>query len=431
MAGGGGSRYAFANLAVQLSALSALAIVPRAGLDFAKCAPLPLALLILASMALPVLYLVPLPQAAWSAAPGRELVAASFELVDRSWAPLSVDPVRTALAVTALVTPFAALAIGLACSRDRLVLAGWVVVACALTSIVLGIPQTLFDGQDWLLYPENLMPNVLFGAFANRNSTGLFLVSALALAAFLPVPRRLAQIAQIGRLALLLLLLAGIVLTRSRTALVLALLPIGMFALHAIRASAAARKGGPTGKRETMRGWLVPATLIGAILVAGLIIIAAPGRVADTIERFNTQGTGPRAYIWEDALYSAQRYWPIGAGTGTFDELFQVDESLENLAQRRAGRAHNDWLELAIELGAPGLSLAAAWLCVLAWLAWRARRSHGRWIAWSGALILLGIALQSITDYPLRNQTMLAVAGFGLAVLVRFGEPSRRQRQRA
>jgi hypothetical protein len=36
---------------------------------------------------------------------------------------------------------------------------------------------------------------------------------------------------------------------------------------------------------------------------------------------------------------------------------------------------------------------------------------------------------QSITDYPLRNQTILAFAGFALLLLVRIGSDLREQRR--
>jgi exopolysaccharide production protein ExoQ len=108
--------------------------------------------------------------------------------------------------------------------------------------------------------------------------------------------------------------------------------------------------------------------------------------------------------------------------------VFQVDESLENLTRRRAGRAHNDYIELAVEAGIAGLALAGAWLLLLGWLSWQARRSSLRWAAWSGSGFLLAIALQSITDYPLRNQTMLAFAGIALLLLARAAIDRGRER---
>jgi O-antigen ligase len=165
----------------------------------------------------------------------------------------------------------------------------------------------------------------------------------------------------------------------------------------------------------------IPIVLVVAVL--GALVAFSPGRFADTLDRFGGDREDARVYIWEDGAYAADRYWPLGSGTGTFDEVFQIDESLENMSVRRAGRAHNDYLEVAIEAGVPGLVLIAGWLALLLWLSWRARNSHDRWIAWSGAVILLVIALQSITDYPLRNLSMLTFASFGLLILARFGAP--------
>ena len=110
---------------------------------------------------------------------------------------------------------------------------------------------------------------------------------------------------------------------------------------------------------------------------------------------------------------------------GTFDEVFQADESLENLTQRRAGRAHNDYLEVAIESGMACVILVAAWLAAWLFLTWRARLSSDRWIAWTGSAILLAIALQSIVDYPLRNQAMLSVAALAFLLLARCVEPEK------
>ena len=57
---------------------------------------------------------------------------------------------------------------------------------------------------------------------------------------------------------------------------------------------------------------------------------------------------------------------------------------------------------------------------LIGWLSWRARTAALRWAGWAGSAFLLAIALQSITDYPLRNQTMLACAGYALLLLTRI-----------
>ncbi len=424
MFGGGGSRYGLANLMVQLAAIAALAFHRHAFLTFWLSASWPLRALVALSLLLPALFLIPLPVSIWSALPGRDLVAQSFELAGGlGWATASAEPVRTLLALTALVTPLAVLTVGLCAGRDKLIDLGWLVVGLGLVNLAIGAVQVLSNGVTGLFYPEIPMPGVLFGTFANRNTTGIFLVLCLSLAALLPMPRKLGSAALPARIAVCVLLLLTILLTRSRTAVVLSALPLGALALQMLRKRMKGSRGGSGSSALP-----ILAAIGAGVLVLGtlaVLTVGAPGRLGEVVERFQDDRTDARTYIWEDASYSASRYWPVGSGTGTFDDVFQIDESLENITLRRAGRAHNDYLEVAIEAGLPGLVLIAGWLVLLAWLSWRARTSPDRWIAWSGSLALLAIALQSITDYPLRNQSILAFAAFALVLLVRFSVPPR------
>jgi len=422
--GGGGSRYGLANLAVQLAALGALAARWDIVKQFWRESPMLLRIAILASFALPVLQIIPLPESVWSALPGRELVSRSLALVGDggTWRPFSVDPLRTLLALTALITPMAVLWAGWSLARERLIDMGWLVVGFGLFTILLGAAQLGAPTESATLYGSRDPGAILLGTFANRNSTGLFLTFALGLVAVLPAPRPHPALLP-ARLAVGAMLLLGVVLTQSRTSLVLSLLPL------LLAAARAAVWGLGKGKGQRGKSSVIIVAGTAALLAAGLgtVLVTAPGRVSDTLERFEAKDD-PRRFIWDDATFIAGRYWPLGAGIGSFDEIYQVDESLENLSLRKPGRAHNDFLELAIEAGAPGLGLAALWLVLVGWLSWAARHSPQRWIAWSGSTFLLAIALQSITDYPLRNQTILALAGFALLLLARTATEERSAR---
>ena len=417
--GGGGSKYGLANLVPQIAALVALSFHRRAFFRFWGSAPFALRGLIVASLILPVIHLLPLPSGIWAGLPGRDLVAQSFELAGgKEWSSLSVAPMRTLLALTALITPLAVISMGWSVPRDGLVWIGWFVVGLGLANFAIGVPQVLSNGATGLLYPENPMPGTLFGSFANRNSTGLFLVGALTLATILPPLARFGKAALMVRIFACVLLVLAIILTRSRTAIVLGLIPVGILAARFILSQLSRRDLFKFGANRNALVLAIPAALL--TLAIGGMLLTSPGRLGDALDRFD-RTEDARSYIWEDAVYSADRYWPAGSGMGTFDDVFQVDESLENMTLRRAGRAHNDYIEVTIEAGLPGLLLVAGWLVLLFWLSWRARSSPERWIAWSGALILLAIALQSITDYPLRNLSLLTLASYALLLLARFG----------
>lgn len=419
--GGGGARYGLANLAVQLTAIGALALRSESVARFWRESPIMLRVAIIAALALPAVQIIPLPQSVWIALPGRELVSRSLEIVGDSggWRPMSVDPLRTLLALTALITPLAVLSVGWTLARDRLIDLGWLVVAFGLFTVLLGAAQLGAPSDAATLYGSRAPGEILLGTFANRNSTGLFLTFALGLAAVLPAPRPHPALLP-ARIAVCALLLLAVFLTQSRTALVLALLPL---LLAAARAA-----GWSMGERDAKRSVIIVLG-VAALLAAGLgtVLTTAPGRIGATLERFEAKDD-PRRFIWDDATFIAGRYWPLGAGMGSFDEIYQVDESLENLSPRKPGRAHNEFIELTIEAGAPGLAIMALWLVMIGWLSWRARHSRRRWVAWAGSTFLLAIALQSVTDYPLRNQTILALAAFALLMLTRVATEDRSER---
>ena len=426
--GGGGSRFGLANLVVQLAALTALAIRFEPVLRFWRESPWALRCLIAATLALPVLQIIPLPEQVWSMLPGRQLVSRSLAMTGQSgWMPWSLDPLRTLLALSALITPLAVLMIGWSLPRQNLINLGWLVAGLGIVTTLWGATQLNPTGDAATLFGSRDPGSALLGSFANRNSTGLLLTFSLGLAALLPAPRPHPAVLAV-RVAVCLLLLVAIILTKSRTALVLALIPLGLAALKGLWWTLNRRAEGTSAPTGTARPALV---IIAAIALLGIgvggVVVAAPGRIGETLERFEARDD-PRRFIWEDAAYSVERYWPAGAGMGSFDEVFQVDETLENLTMRTAGRAHNDYIELAIEAGIPGLMLAGLWLVLCGWLTWQARRSPIVWVGWAGAGFLLAIALQSITDYPLRNQTILAFGGFALLLLARSATASRRER---
>jgi O-antigen ligase len=415
--GGGGVRYGLFNLVVQLTALGILAFNRDAVGAFWKDSPLGLRVLVGLTLLVPVAQLVPLPDGIWMSLPGRDLVAESRAQAGvGGWTAASVDPARTLVALTGMIVPLVILLVGWKLSRPQLILVGWVVVALGILSFVLGALQVLSVGSFGVLYSERPPNEILYGTFANRNSTGIYLVGCLALATLLapPIARPHPAVLPV-RLIVCALLLLAILLTKSRTALVLAMIPVALGALRAVAAWRATKRHQPPSRRNLTAMALLASLALGVLAVGGTIALA-PGRVSDTLERFSATDD-PREYIWENGYYSIERFWPVGAGMGTFDEVAQVDEALESMTLNRAGRAHNDYLELAIEAGAFGLLLAASWLLLIAFLCWRARRSQLYWSAMAGGTILLAIALQSITDYPLRNQAVLALAAFAMLLL--------------
>lgn len=412
--GGGGSHAAFGNLLVGLGALLAVCWFAFRGDPLSRRYGGVFAILVAATIALPLLQLVPLPAVLWQALPGRDLAVEARGLVAAGdeWFALSLDRGRTLGALAALLVPLGvllALDLDRKRKRESLLL---VVVGLGLAHFLVGGLQIILGNVSFFGYP-NLVYGQLYGFFANHNSAGLFFVLSLcALAAvadseFFVRRKWMMWVAGV-------LLSLGCVLTQSRSSLALLLLVLLVLGARTLWY----RRLSPRRPKPALMG----AFAIALALAIGLL--ATNARTLQTFERFeNLEDTRPA--MWADTLIAAGRYWPVGSGMGTFDEVFQIDESLETLVAPKAGRAHNDFLEISLEAGLPGILIVLIWLAWLGVAWWRTRGSDGGKLAGFSALALLCIALQSLIDYPLRNYAMWSLVACFAAVLATANVNSR------
>ncbi len=407
--------YGLGNMVIQLAAIAVLALNLRACADFARNGPRALVALVAVTLALPLIQLIPLPPALWQSLPGRDLIAQSFTIAglgaDR-WFPASVDPMRTLVAFCGTLAPAAIIVTGSMLSREqKLGLLRWALI-CICGAFVLGVVQFASGNQWGLLYDERSDPNVFYATFANRNSTALMFVIALTLLAALPRARGLAAVA--SAVAGVLFAVA-VVLTQSRTGMALLAVPIGLLVLRLGAAALGRRTREQTSPRMAFGMALAAAVVVSGVFGASYL---TGGRVAESVDRFVSAGAADRPEMWEDSYYAAGQYWPVGSGMGTFDEVFQVHESLEYVSPRRAGRAHSDWLEIAIEGGVFALLVAVLWLGWVLLSALPRGSREGTWLRLGAGAAIGAIALQSLVDYPLRNQSLLCLAALCIVLLV-------------
>lgn len=412
--GGGGIAYGLRHLSIQLLALLILAMNFSAMIDFARNAPRSLLVLVILSVAWPMAQVIPLPPSIWQALPGRELIAQSYaaaNIASDSWFSASLDPIRTLTAFCSTIVPATMIIVGWSLTADQRHTLVRSLGVAALAALMLGAIQLASANTAMMLQDIDHKAGYLYATFSNHNSTGLFfLISATVL---LGLPQSRTVIGPAIKLAVILLLTLAVIVTRSRSAMVLLLV---FFSFAMVRGAAAWSVNRRVGARFSRNSILAggAAILVGIAAVAASV--AAGGQAADSFQRF-AQVETDRLEMWDDGAFVASRYWPAGAGTGAFGEVFQADESLEYVSPAKAGRAHNDYLELAIESGVIGLLLLAGWFAWLAHAMWRRRHDPDRWLAAAAMVSFVAIALQSVLDYPLRNEAMLCVAGL-LVVLM-------------
>lgn len=163
------------------------------------------------------------------------------------------------------------------------------------------------------------------------------------------------------------------------------------------------------------------AVLVGFSLVLGLFI-----GMEQTMERFEQEeGLYHRIAISRSVLPTVGDYAVTGAGLGNFRQPY-----LAHSLPRYGGRieliyAHNDWLQIAVEAGIPGMILSAAgFFALLFWGFRRWRRRHDIFILGVGLGLLAGIislGLHSLTDFnmqiPANAMTFAIAIGLLAAVL--------------
>jgi O-antigen ligase len=416
--GGGGTSVPLSELLLQMVAALAIGawfLVPS-GVTSLPLQPVkPVCVLAGVVLALPVLQLVPLPPGLWQSLPGRATEQAVLALAgrDTAWMPISIQPDRTLASLLSVIPPLAALAMVAALDRrERL----WVVAAVgamALISVALGGMQMAAGKSGmWRPYGDYNL-GFINGFQANRNATAdVLLIGLVAVVAVaMPLRRRIGEVMTQWLVAILAALLAlACALTASRTGVLL--VPVVAAYAIAIWRPALLRPG---------------AVLVAAgsmfVLMAGAIFLARGNAVIGRIvQRFTLEGEF-RFELWKDTLPAIGQFWPVGSGMGTYRAAFLPHERLEVVDQTWPVRAHNDYLELALEAGLPGLVLlliAATVVVKMAVTAWKNATLADRPQLLFAIAALSVIALHSIVDYPLRSMAlahMSAIAGGILAAL--------------
>jgi O-antigen ligase len=387
--------------------------------------------------ALASLHLIPLPPAIWQNLAGRELLveidrAAGLEGV---WRPLTITPMNGWHALASLATPLAVLLFGVQLSRNDLFRMLPLVVFLGAISGLFGVLQ-IAGGTSSSLYTYRITNNgAAVGLFANRNHAAVLLACMFPMLAVFTSVGGNASNQQQGRqliaLGLAIILVPLILVTGSRAGLILAVLGFG----GALLLYKAPNDGSAINRsRSTSRA--LPYILLGSISafgVGGLTILFSR---AEAFERLFHQSSfeDGRGDFWTAVINITYKYFPIGAGSGSFVEAYQVDEPSQLLFVSYLNRAHNDWLETAMSFGLPGIILmlgVAVAFCLHAFKIWRHGKSDRQSIKMAklATVILAILALASFADYPLRTPIMMSFAMIAGLWLVEWNRSAQKTEQ--
>jgi len=355
-----------------------------------------------------VIQLIPLPPSWWQLLPNRALLADAARATGevQPWRPWSIAPSATLNALFSLVVPLATLVmVNRLCDREYQWLPG--LVLCLIAgSMLAGLVQVAGLPLDNPLI--NDAAGVVSGTFANRNHFALFLAIGCIVA---PVwafqfgsdaPWR-----GLAALSLVVLFSLTNLATGSRAGIVLAIVGLGggLFLV---------RRAILVSLRWHSR-WVKIAIFGGIIAVlASFAVVSIVSNRALSVDRALALNLGDdvRSRALPAIMTMVREYFPFGAGLGTFDASFRIQEPMGLLRTTYLNHAHDDWLELVLDAGLLGLVLLVAtiaWWSFATARAWRGGVGREALRSRLGSAVLLLVAGASVVDYPARTPIIMSI----------------------
>lgn len=411
---GGSAQGIWQNMVLQISGVAIIAWVAMGESD----GPLPLAgrqlfLIAILGIAIIASQMVPLPPAVWSHLGPRQAIADGFRTLGMRLPsePLSLTPGEGLSSLLGIIPPLAIVSAMLrmkAYQPSSLVIA---LIAGTLAGIMLGGLQVTGANPQfspWYFYEDtNFGKAVGFFANADHMATLLliafpFLAAVISSAKGDSMQRYSAVVAVAGGLGVV--VAVGLALNGSLAGYGLMLPVIAASALIIL----------PRDSR--LRIWIV---LVAILLVVGAVAsLEATSIGSGKLGEHATMSVQSRADILSTTWRGIADFMPFGSGLGSFRSVYPLYERPEQVTATFVIHAHNDYAEIALELGLAGVVLMLlflVWWSIAVWRAWQgpAARPYARAATVASAVILI----HSLVDFPLRTAAIAACFGTCLALL--------------
>jgi O-antigen ligase len=270
----------------------------------------------------------------------------------------------------------------------------WLVLGTALVGLALALVAIV--SVDWFVNKLNFIPAALYTHFTtlfadtihpNVMAGYLIILLPVIAAVLLFAGGQLPRGQHLGLVFAVLFILAILFLTKSRGAW------MGFAAVVLLLVALRWR-----------RGWLLlPVFLLACGIV---LVLVGSGPVLEVLATSGSvSGVAGRVEIWSRAIYMIQDFPLTGIGMGAFSNLADALYPFFLAVPGTIPHAHNLFLQVAVDLGIPGL---IAWLAAFglvtncAWQVYRRGRSlQDAWIMALGAGFLasqLALAVHGLTD---------------------------------
>ncbi len=385
---------------------------------------------LVAFVLIPLIYLIPLPIDWWAALPGREGFYEVLRLLEGErvlFHSISINSLSSEQSYLALLP---IIAIFLSCfifNQKQLLNIIKCLILLAMFQAIIGLLQFSTAVDHWIRLGIETHSNNAVGTYPNRNHFSGLLEMILPLSIAYWAMRfnrrigkeglrhwriRLASLADSDALIIagigivILLLILGVVFSRSRTGIALVMLGILLSAILLAP---------KINKKRGFRGI--------AVLVTLVIVIAAQIGLMPIFQRFAEQDPllDSRWTIYSATFDAISTYFPLGSGPGTYQSVllgFQPD-SISHFINH----AHNDYLEWMTELGIFSILLFVLF-CFVILRQFIRLFNNKHWGDFHYLQMGCGIGiflmmLHSLTDYNLRIPANALIFSFLVGVFLR------------
>ena len=367
-------------------------------------------LIIIGGLALALVQLVPLPPSIWTKLPGRTGIVEGLAVLGypmRAF-PISEMPYNSVRTLFAAIPALAAYLATVRLLPSARGIAAAIVLGVVL-SIVLGALQVA-GGPSSSAYFYKVHSKGAIGFFANGNHMATLLLVSIPMAVALVISvksnNRNSSAARYGLgLGFLALIILGIALNGSRAGVALSI-PVAVASASLFPKLARARL-------------IILGASLG-VFAAGLAVIMSNPINSSEFDTNATAATGSRGEIWASTAKAIADSFPVGTGLGTFENVYHRYEDPAEVTRSFVNHAHNDYLELGLELGAGGL------LIVILFLVWWAVAAGQIWMAaystpyLRAATIATGaILVHSSVDFPLRTAAISTIFAACVGLMAR------------
>jgi len=159
--------------------------------------------------------------------------------------------------------------------------------------------------------------------------------------------------------------------------------------------------------------------VLAAVLLAGAIALIANSSIGSvSFSQDAATSVGSREDILALTWHALKDYFPWGTGLGSFRDVYFLYENPATITTTYVVHAHNDYAELALELGLAGIAVLVLFLI---WWGAAVRRiwqtAETGSFARAASIASAAILAHSLVDFPLRTAAISAAFGMCLALL--------------